>query len=105
VKQALECLESFAVITLLLIGLTGAAYHLLRDGGWLEAAGGSLWNFITSSPLLALALMVCAGILTYLWRQSRRFRQQNGRAATVVFYLMLAAGAFFLGRLMLVGSL
>jgi uncharacterized membrane protein len=105
VKQALESLESFAVIALLLIGLTGAAYHLLRDGGWLEAAGGSLGTFIMNSPLMALAVIVCAVVLNYLWRQSRRFRQQNGKAATAVFYLMMAAGAFFLGRLMLVGSL
>jgi hypothetical protein len=86
------------------MGLTGAAYHLFRDGGWVEAAGGGLWGFITNSPLMALALIVCALILTYLWRHGRSFQRQNTQVATGVFYVMLAAGAYSLGRLIIVGT-
>jgi hypothetical protein len=105
VKHALEYLESFAVMALLVVGLTGGAYHLFRDGGWIDAAGGTLWGFVTESPLTALLLFGCAIALTFMWRQSRKFQRQNGKAATAVFYVMLAAGAWFLGRLLLAGTL
>jgi hypothetical protein len=104
VKQALEYLESFAVMALLAVGLTGAAYHLFRDGGWVEAAGGSLWTFITDSPLMAMGLILCSIILTWMWRHSRSFQKQNTKAATAVFYAMLASGVYFLGRLIFVGT-
>ena len=104
-KHAIEYVESFAVMALIAMGLTGASYHLFRDGGWLDAAGTSLIGFIVDSPLLALAAIVSAVILTWLWHHSRSFQRTNGKAATGVFYLMLAGGAFFLGRLVMVGSL
>jgi uncharacterized membrane protein len=103
-KQTIEYLEALAVMALVAMGLTGAAYHLFRDGGWVESAGGSLWDFILNSPLMALALIVCALILTYLWRHGRSFQRQNAHVATGAFYVMLAAGAYFLGQLVLVGS-
>jgi hypothetical protein len=104
-KQTIEYLESFTVMALMAMGLTGAAYHLFRDGGWVESAGGSLWAFILHSPLLALGLILCSIILTCLWRHSRSFQQQNTHVATGVFYVLLAIGAYFLGRLMIVGSI
>jgi len=105
VKQTIEYLESFAVMTLIAMGLTGAGYHLFRDGGWVESASGSLWTFITNSPLMALGLILCSAILTWMWRHNRSFQQQNGKTATAAFYVMLASGAYFLGRLILVGTL
>jgi membrane protein implicated in regulation of membrane protease activity len=104
VKQTFEYLESFAVMALLSVGLTGASYHLFRDGGWVEAAGGSLWAFITDSPLMALGVILSSIVLTWMWRRSRSFQKQNTKAATAVFYTMLASGAYFLGRLTLVGT-
>jgi len=105
VKQTIEYLESFAVMTLIAMGLTGAVYHLFREGGWMETAGGNLVHFITNSPLLALAAILCTVILAHMRRHSSRFQRENGKAATGVFYAMLAAGAYFMGRLMLVGTL
>lgn len=103
-KQTIEYLESFAVMALVAMGLTGAAYHLFRDGGWMETAGGNLWSFITESPLLALGAIVCSIILTRLWQHSRQFQRQNARAATAMFYGLLVAGVYFVGRLMFVGT-
>ena len=104
-KQTVECLESFAVMALLGTGLTGAAYHIFRDGGWLEAAGASLWAFVLDAPLMALAALGSAFAITWLWRRSRRYERQNGAAATGVFYIMLAAGAYFVGHIIVAGSL
>jgi hypothetical protein len=87
------------------MGLTGAAYYLFRDGGWVESAGDSLWAFILHSPLMALGLVLCSIILTCLWRHSHSFQKQNTQVATGVFYVLLGAGAYFLGRLIILGSL
>ena len=103
-KQTFEYLESLAVMALMAMGLTGAAYHFFRAGGWVETAGGSLWTFIINSPLMALGLLGCSVVLTYLWRHSQSFQRQNAKSATGVFYVMLAAGAYFLGRLFIVGT-
>ena len=103
-KQTIVYLESFGVMALMAMGLTGAAFHLFRDGGWVESAGDSLWSFIIDSPLMALGLIVCSTLLTCLWRHSRSFQRQNTQVATGVFYVLLASGAYFLGRLIVVGS-
>ena len=104
-KQAVLYLESFAVMGLLAMGLTGAAYHIFRDGGWLEAVGANLWAFVLDTPLVALAAFGRAMVITWLWRRSRQYERQNGTAATGVFYVMLAAGAYFAGHFVVAGSL
>jgi len=104
-KHTVACLESFAVMALLAMGLTGAAYHLFRDGGWLDLAGGSLWSFILDAPTMALAAVGGAVVITWLWHRSREFRREDGKAATGVFYVMVAAGLYFAAHLVLAGTL
>ena len=104
-KQTIEYLESLAVMTLIAMGLTGAAYHLFRDGGWVESAGSSLWSFIIDSPLLGLASIACAVVITRLWHHSRHFQRHNAQMASAVFYMLMGAGTYFLGHLVVVGTL
>ena len=104
-KQAMMCVESFLVMSLVGTGLTGGAYHLFREGGWLERAGSSLWLFIEESPMLALVAVLSAVVITWLWRRNRQYEKQNATAATGAFYALLAAGAYFAGHLVLSGSL
>jgi len=104
-KHTVAYLESFAVMGLLAMGLTGAAYHLFRDGGWLDHAGTSLLNFMMDAPMLTLAALAGAVVLTWLWRRSREFRREDGKTATGVFYVMLAAGVYFAGHLVVAGTL
>ena len=104
-KQAVVYLESFAAMALLATGITGAAYHIFRDGGWLEAAGANLWAFVVDEPFMALAALASAVVITWLWRRSRSYERQNGTAATGAFYVMLAAGAYFVGHFVFAGTL
>ena len=92
-------------MALLGTGLTGAAYKLFRDGGWLEAAGASLWAFVVDAPFMALAALGSAVAITWLWRRNRRYERQNGKAATGMFYVMIAAGAYFVGHFFVAGTL
>ena len=103
-KQTILYLESLAVMGLMAMGLTGAAYYLFRDGGWVESAANSLGAFILDAPLMALGLILSSIILTCLWRHSHSFQRQNTHVATGVFYVLLAAGAYFLGRIIVVGT-
>src|SRR5262245_55963597 len=104
-KQTVEYLESFAVMALIGMGITGASYHLFRDGGWMESTAAGLWEFIVDYPLLAIAAFLSAAALTWRWRHSRQFQRQNEKAATAAFYVMIAAGMFFVGRLVIDGTL
>jgi len=104
-KKALEYLESFAVLALILAGLTGFAYHLFREGGWIESVTGSFWSFTMRSPLIVLVTIAGATVIALIWRRDRKTEQAHGKAATMVFYSMVAAGVYFLGRLAIVGTL
>ena len=103
-KQALEYLGSFLILALIASGLTGIAYHLFRQDGWIESLTGSLWGATMRSPLMALVVVVgVAAVVALRWR-NRQVRRDEGSAATVVFYAMIAAGVFFLGRFLVVGT-
>jgi hypothetical protein len=105
VKETVEYLESFVVLALTFAGLTGIAYHMFREGGWVETMTGSFWNLSMRSPLMALAVVAGSIALGFLWQRTRMSEQQQGKAATVVFYVAIAAGMYFLGHLAIQGSL
>ena len=104
-KETVEYLESFVVLALMFAGLTGIAYHFFREGGWVETMTGSLWNLTMRSPLMALAVASGSIALWFVWQRNRTSQQQQGKAATVLFYVTIAAGTYFLGHLAIQGSL
>ena len=104
-KQTLELLQSFAVMVLIFTGLTGIAYHLFREGGWIEYITGGIWNFTTRSPLMALGVILGAIALGVIRWRSRKLQHDQGKVGTLVFYVMIAAGAYFLGHLAIWGTL
>ena len=61
-KQFLEYAESFAVIVIVLFGITGISYHLFRDDGWIEAVAGYVWDVSVQYPLIALPVIVAANV-------------------------------------------
>jgi uncharacterized membrane protein YhaH (DUF805 family) len=105
VNKTLEYLQSFVVIALLLAGLTGIAYHMFRQDGWIESITGGIWGLTMRSPLMALVVVGGAIALGVMRWRSRKIQRDQGKVATVVFYIIIAAGAYFLGRLAIVGSL
>jgi len=104
-KRPLEYLESFVVFVLVLTGLTGIAYNLLREDGWLESVTRGIWRLTMRSPLMVSAVIAGAVVFGLIWRRRRKFERQQGRAATFVFYIMISAGAYYLGHLAIRGTL
>jgi NhaP-type Na+/H+ or K+/H+ antiporter len=105
VKQFLEYVESFAVINLVLFGITGFSYHLFRDDGWIEAALGNVWDVTVQYPLIALPVMVAAAILGRTWNQARLVHGHISKLPDFVIYALMAAGAVFVVRYFWYGNL
>jgi hypothetical protein len=105
VKQFLEYAESFAVITLVLFGITGFSYHLFKDNGWIEAIVGNLWDVSVQYPLIALPVIVAAVYLGKLWNQSRLAHGRTSKMPDYFIYVLMAAGAGFIVRYFWLGTL
>jgi hypothetical protein len=105
VKQFLEYAESFAVIVLVLFGITGFSYHLFRDDGWIEAAVGNLWDVSIQYPLIALPVIVAAVYLGRLWNQSRLAHGRTSKLPDLFIYALMASGAVFIVRFFWYGTL
>lgn len=104
-KQFLEYAESFAVIVLVLFGITGFSYHLFRDDGWIEAAVGNLWDVSIQYPLIALPVIVAAVYLGRLWNQSRLAHGRTSKLPDLFIYALMASGAVFIVRFFWYGTL
>jgi len=105
VKQFLEYAESFAVIVLVLFGITGFSYHSFRDNGWIEAAVGNLWDVSVQYPLIALPVIVAAIYLGKLWNQSRIAHGRTSKLPDLFIYALMASGAVFIIRWFWYGNL
>ena len=104
-KQYLEYAESFAVIVLVLFGITGFSYHLFRDNGWIETAVGNIWDASVQYPLIALPVVVAAVFLGKMWNQARLTHGHTSKLPDFVIYALMAAGAIFIGRYFWYGNL
>jgi hypothetical protein len=105
VKQYLEYAESFAVIALVLFGITGFSYHLFKDDGWIEAVIGNVWDVSVQYPLIALPVIVAAVYLGRMWNQSRIAHGRFSKLPDLVIYALMASGAVFIVRYFWFGNL
>ncbi len=104
-KEVLAQLQSFVVMALVLTGLAGIGYNLVREGGWIERFLGNLWGYTMKYPLVVVFVIVGAIGLAWWWRRDPATRGGQSRPATFILYVVMAAGAYFLGRLVLFGTL
>src|SRR5262245_32186815 len=104
-KQTLDFVESLVVVALVMTGLGGIFYHLLREDGWMEKIFGSTWDFTVRYPLIAVPLVIGGLVLGKMWRDDRvAHGKQSSKAGTAMLYLILAAGVYFVGHFFLNGS-
>ena len=104
-KQFLEYVESFAVIALVLFGITGFSYHLFKDSGWIEAVVGNVWDVSVQYPLIALPVIVAAVFLGRTWNQSRLAHGRTSKLPDLIIYALMASGAVFIVRYFWYGNL
>jgi len=105
VKETLLYLESFVVMALVLTGLAGIAYNLFREGGWLERGIGNVWGYTMQYPLTVAFVVVAAIGLGIWWRHDYKTLGSRRKAPTIVLYLIMASGVYFIGHFAIYGTL
>ena len=88
---------TFAVLVLVVAGLTGISYNLFREDGWIES--------VFSHPSILLFVIFGAVILGVLWSKDSKTELRHQIVPNLLFYSMVAAGLYFIGRLAITGAL
>jgi hypothetical protein len=104
-KETLAYLESFVTLALVLTGLAGLAYNLFKDGGWLEKLLGNAFSYAMQYPLIIIFMVTGAIVLARWWRHDRMTRGHKRLAPTIVLYVIMASGVYFIGHFALYGTL
>ncbi len=104
-KQFLDVLESLVIVVLVIAGLVGLSYRTFRGGGWFEAAleriAAIVFQNVTLSVLVAIGIIVPLVI----WYDIRTAKGIHGkRLPTIILYLLMAAGVYFIGHYAVVGT-
>jgi hypothetical protein len=95
----IEDIGAITLVGLVVLGLGGIVYRLFKPEGWGSSLLGYLWD---KSPWLVWlgAFTIAAGTLA--GRHAMGIRGGSGNLFT---YLLLAAGVFFLFKLVVTGTL
>jgi hypothetical protein len=104
-KKVWEYLESFVVIALIVAGLAGFLYNLLREGGWLGTALGEFWEFQFTNPVISVVGIAVLVALFVWWRDRRVALGRISRLPSFAIYALMAAGAYYIGHYAIHGTL
>ena len=93
---------SFALICLVVLGLTGVLYKALVPGGWVSASLDQLWN---KNPWLVwlIGFGSASALAAAKWWVGRN--PGAGQRSEALAYAFMALGLFFFFKLMVTGSL
>jgi len=104
-KPVAEFLESFVVVALVLAGITGLSYNLLRESGWLGTALGHMWDVEIRYPMIAIPVTIAAVIMFRLWSRNKVIHGRMSRLPNLLLYVLMASGAYFIGLYAVTGAL
>lgn len=102
----LAFLESFVMVVLVLAGLVGIFHSLLRAGGWLD----SVWNYLAPIFFTNVTASIIIGgiaIVAIAWWHDRHIYKgkYNKRLPTIVLYVLMASGVYYIARYAILGTL
>lgn len=105
-KQFLAFLESFVVVMLVVAGLVGLSNNLLRAGGWFDAFLEWLAPVFFTNMTASLIIGGVA-LIAFAWWHDRHVAKgvYNKRIPTVVLFILMAAGVYYIGRYAILGTL
>ena len=89
---------SLVFIGLVLLGVGGIVYHLLKPSGWLADLLDQMWS---KSPSLVWLVGFASALVAANWLYRRPRRPQD---SDLLVYTLLALGVFFLFKLMVTGT-
>jgi len=104
-KQFLTFLESFVIVVLVVAGLAGLFYNTFRGGGWFDAAFERLMAIVFTN-VTASIITGCIALVAFVMWYERYITKgtYNKRVPTIVLYILVAAGVYYVGRYALLGT-
>lgn len=103
-KQVLDYLNSFVTVILILAGLGGVSYNLFKEGGWLGVILGKWWNAQMAHPMIAIPVTIAVIVIGKLWIDHNKAKGHTSKVPDVMVYVIMAAGVFFIYRLIFEGT-
>lgn len=104
-RSLLTLLGALLVGALVLLGIGGIVYHLFREGGLIARGLGALWDKTYEAPLITIVLIIAAIIVFRALHTIQIGGTRNSKVPDFVLFAFIAAGIFFLGRLLTAGSI
>lgn|SRR5690242_14382151 len=105
-KQFLTFLESFVIVVLVVAGLVGLFYNTFRGGGWFDSAFERVMAIVFTN-MTASVVIGCIAIVAFAMWYDRHITKgvYNKRLPTIILYILVAAGVYYVGRYALFGTL
>jgi hypothetical protein len=105
-KHFFTFLESFVIVVLVAAGLAGLFYNTFRGGGWFDAAFERVMAVVFTN-MTASIIIGCIGLVAFVMWYERHVAKgtYNKRVPTIVLYVLVAAGVYYVGRYALFGTL
>ena len=104
-KNLITTLGTVFVGVLILLGIGGIVYHLIRDGGWFAQGLGALWRAQYQAPVMTIILIVAAIFVGRALYTAQVGGTRESKIPDLLLYTFIATGLFFLGRLILTGEI
>ncbi len=104
-KTILNTLGAFFVGGLIILGIGGIAYHLVRENGWFAQGLDALWRAQYQAPVTTIILIAAAIFVGRMLYTVRIGAKRENKIADLLLYIFIATGVFFLGRLILTGEI
>ncbi len=104
-KKLYTALGSILVGALVLLGIGGFAYQLFRDGGLIAQGLGALWEAQYQAPVITFILIIASIFVIKALYTAQVGDKPGSKVPDFILFAFIAAGIFFLGRLVTSGHL
>ena len=105
-KLIRDFLESFVIVVLVIAGIGGIFYHMFRQAGWGTVVIDKAFELYFLHPVPMISATVVAIMAGVFWHERRTAKgKYNKKLPTYVLYVLMAAGAYFIGRYAIRGTL
>ncbi|MCE2999459.1 MAG: hypothetical protein ACK59Y_05400 [Betaproteobacteria bacterium] len=98
-------LGSVLVGGLVLLGIGGVTYHLLREEGWLSQGLGALWEAHYHAPVMTIVLIISALFVIRTLHSAQVGGKRESKLPDFVLFAFIAVGIYFLGRWLTTGHI